>query len=48
MAQNAGFAGSTGAFLIVGMVGLNFVAELVFNIVLSPAIVRLVQLGKKR
>lgn len=48
MAENAGFAGSTGAFLIVGMVGLNFVAELVFNIVLSPAIVRLVQLGKKR
>lgn len=35
-------------FAIVGMVGLNFVAEFVFNCVLTPAIVRLVDLISKR
>ena len=34
-------------FLIVGIVGLNFVFELVVNLVLSPTIVRLISLGRK-
>ena len=34
-------------YAIVGLVGLNFVFELAFNCVLSPVIVRLVQMGKK-
>ena len=37
---------STAEYLLVGFVGLNFLAELVFNIVLTPAIVRLIHLRK--
>ncbi|MBR1841669.1 MAG: ECF transporter S component [Oscillospiraceae bacterium] len=35
-------------FTIVGMIGLNFIAEMVVNVVLSPVIVRLTKLGKGR
>ena len=35
-------------FAIVGMVGLNFIAEFLFNCVLTPVIVRLVDLISKR
>ncbi len=42
----AGFA-STAEYMIVGFVGLNFIAELIFNIVLTPAIIRLLALRKK-
>ena len=43
-------AGSTNAFvfMITAFVGLNFVIELLINIVLSPIVVRLVDIGKKQ
>ena len=36
-----------GKFMILGLVGGNFLFELLFNIVLSPVIVRLIRLGRK-
>ena len=45
-AEGAGFA-SAGAFMIVGLVGTNFLVEMSINIILSPTIFRLVNLGKK-
>ncbi len=36
-----------GKFLIVGVIGLNFIIELAINLVLSTVIVKLVDLGKK-
>ena len=45
-AEGAGFA-SAGAFMIVGLVGTNFLVEMAINIILSPTILRLVHLGKK-
>jgi len=45
-AQGAGYA-SAGTYLIVAMVGVNFLVELVVNMVLSSIIVRIIQLGKK-
>ena len=38
---------NTFAYLFLGMIGINFIAELVSNIVLSPAIVRLLNIRKK-
>ncbi len=38
---------SVGAYMIGGLVGLNFVFELVVNVVLGPVIVRLINAGKK-
>ena len=38
---------SIGALIIVGFVGLNFVFELIFNIVLSPAIARVLDVADK-
>ena len=35
------------AYIILGMVGINFVIELVLNLVLSPAAVRLLDIKKK-
>lgn len=35
------------SYLFLGMIGLNFIAELVSNIVLSPVIVRLLNISKK-
>ena len=46
-AEAAGFA-NVGAYMIVGLVGLNFVFELLINIVFSPVILRLIKLGKNR
>ena len=49
-AVNAGAAAkgmSVGGYLIVFFVGLNFVFELLTNIVLSPAIVRVLNIEKK-
>ena len=43
----AGFVNTT-AFIFMGMIGLNFLFELGLNIVLSPAIVRLIQLGQDK
>lgn len=45
-AAGAGFA-SAGKFMILGLVGANFLFELLFNIVFSPLIVRLVEIGRK-
>ena len=43
------WAGGTpvGTFMIVGLVGANFLFEVLFNIVLSPVIVRLLSIAKK-
>jgi len=38
---------NVGRYMIVGLVGGNFLFELLFNIVLSPVIVRLIRLGGK-
>ena len=45
-AAGAGFE-SAGKFLIFVMVGANFLFELLFNIILSPVIVRLIEIGRK-
>jgi len=45
-AEAAGFA-SAGAFMIGGLVGINFLVELAINLVLSSVIVRIIQIGKK-
>ena len=39
---------SVGAYMIFGLVGGNFLFELLFNIILSPIIVRLIQIGRDR
>ena len=39
---------SVGAYLIVFFIGLNFVFELIANIVVSPAIVRILNVAKSR
>ena len=38
---------SVGGYLIVFFVGLNFVFELLLNILVSPALFRIIKLGKK-
>ena len=38
---------SVGRYMIFGLVGGNFLFELLFNIVLSPVIVRLIRIAKK-
>lgn len=38
---------STFSFVFIGYIGLNFVFEFLFNIVLSPVIVKLVEISKK-
>ena len=43
----AGFSSVT-AFIFVGMIGLNFLVEFGLNVVLSPAIVRLIQYGQNK
>jgi len=45
--EAAGFASVT-AFIFLGMIGLNFLFELGLNIILSPAIVRLIQYGQDK
>ena len=47
MAQNLGFGDNVGRFMIIGLVGVNFLAELGVNIVLSPVILRLIRIGRK-
>ncbi len=36
------------AYLIFGMVGINFIAEMAINIFLSPVVVRLLNIARKR
>lgn len=45
-AEASGFA-SAGAFMIGGLVGINFLVELVINLALSMTIVRIIEYGKK-
>ncbi len=45
-AVNAGFP-SAGRYMIFGLCGVNFLVESAINIVLSPVIFRLINLGKK-
>ena len=45
MASAGGY--SVGAYLIIFFVGLNFVFELITNIVLSPTILRIINIRKK-
>ncbi len=47
-AQAAGFTGSATLYVIVGLIGLNFLFELLFNVVLSPVILRIINLGTGR
>lgn len=42
----AGFA-NAGAYMIVGLVGVNFLVEVATNMLLAPVIVRLIKIGKK-
>ena len=43
-----GFGDHVGTYMIVGLVGLNFVAEFVINVVLVPAIVQVIRVGQRR
>ncbi len=45
MASNAGQ--NVFLFMIVGFVGLNFIVELVINMIVSPAIIRILDIRKK-
>lgn len=45
-AEGAGFA-SAGAYMIFGMVGVNFLVELAVNLVLSSAIVSIIRIGAR-
>lgn len=47
LAAGAGFTGSAAAFLFVGLAGFNFLFEMAFNLVLSPVVVRLLNIRKK-
>jgi len=47
MEQTGNTGASLGTYLIVGMVGLNFLVELGINIVLSPVVVRILKIRKK-
>ena len=38
---------SVGKYMIIGFVGFNFLFELLVNVVLSPVIVRIIDIGKK-
>jgi uncharacterized membrane protein len=46
-AEAGGFGAHVGTYMITGLVGLNFVFELLVNIVLGPVIVRIIHIGKK-
>ena len=45
-ASAAGFGSNTGAYMILVLVGGNFIFELLVNVVLSPIIVRLLKIKK--
>ncbi len=44
----AGFGDDVGIYMIVGLVGVNFLIELGINIVLSPVVVRLLKIRQKQ
>lgn len=47
-AQALGFGDDVVRYMFLGLAGGNFVFELLFNVALSPVIVRLIKLGKTR
>lgn len=47
-AIGAGMGDNVALYMIVGLVGLNFLAEFVINLLLSPTIVQIVHIGKKQ
>ena len=47
-AQALGFGDDVVKYMFLGLAGGNFVFELLFNVALSPVIVRLIKLGKIR
>lgn len=46
-AEALGFGSNVVAYMIIGLVGANFLLELLVNLILGPAIVRLIHIGKK-
>ncbi len=46
-AAGLGFGDNVGQYMIVGLVGVNFLIELAINIVLSPVIVRILDIRNK-
>lgn len=46
-AEGAGFGNYVVSYMIVGLVGINFIVELIVNIVLSPVILRLLNFRRK-
>ncbi|MDD6394826.1 MAG: ECF transporter S component [Firmicutes bacterium] len=46
-AEAFGFGSNVAAYMIIGLVGVNFLLEMLVNVVLSPVIVRLIHIGKK-
>ncbi|MBO5930073.1 MAG: ECF transporter S component [Clostridia bacterium] len=48
LANSLGFGDHVGTYMIVGLVGVNFLFELATNLVLSPIVVRLLDIRKKQ
>ncbi len=46
-ASMAGFSGNVGQYMILGLVGINFLFELVSTIVLTPVVIRILNIRKK-
>ena len=46
-AQSLGFAGSVNLFIFTVLIGGNFIFEVLFNIILCPTIIRIVDIGRK-
>jgi len=47
-AEGLGFGGNVAGYMIFGLVGINFLIEIGTNIVLTPVIVRLLNIRKKQ
>lgn len=47
-AQGLGFGDNVGQYMILGLVGINFLVEIGANLILSPVIVRLINIRKKQ
>ncbi len=47
LAMNLGYGDNVGEYIIYGLVGGNFLFELILNLVVSPVIVRLLKIEKK-
>jgi len=46
-AVGAGFGANVGQYMILGLVGINFIFELGSNIILTPVVARLINISKK-